>query len=105
MVERCEPVTDPDRVRDRWLALQEPGVITALRGRCEAAAVEVRLVPFSWRTYHPRPLPPEMAGEDPPRGSIQDARLGIDATGRVVFQHLRDDLFQLYEWTGTHCDL
>ncbi len=80
-------------------------MITALRGHCEATAVEVRPVPFSWRAYHPRPLPREMAGEDPLRGSVRDARLGIDATGRVVFQHLRDDLFQLYEWTGTHCDL
>ena len=80
-------------------------MITALRGRCEASAVEERLAPFSWWAYDPRPFPREMAGEDPLRGSGQDARLGMDAMGRVVFQHLRDDLFQLYEWTGAHCDL
>ena len=80
-------------------------MITALRTRCEAAAVEERPVGFSWRAYHPRPFLREMEGEDVLGGSGQVARLGLDAIGRVVFQFLRDDLFQLYEWTGDRCDL
>jgi hypothetical protein len=86
--------------------LRDAAEIAELRTRCEAAAVEEQSVPFSWWAYHPRPFPREMAGEDPRRGrSSQIARLGLDAAGRPVFQRLRDDLFQLYDWTGVHCDM
>jgi hypothetical protein len=99
-------VIDPDHVRDRWLELRDAAVVAELRTRCEAAAVEEQSVPFSWWAYHPRPFPREMAGEDPRRGRIsQVARLGLDAAGRPVFQRLRDDLFQLYGWTGGRCDV
>ena len=46
-------------------------------------------VPFSWWAYQPRPFARELAGEDP-RGATRAARLGLDAAGRVVFQHLRE---------------
>jgi hypothetical protein len=99
-------LSDPEQVRDRWLALQEPGAVAEMRERCEAAAVEQRPVAFSWWTYLPRPFSSAMAGEDLRHGrGLQDARLGVDAAGRPVFQHLRDDLFQLYDWADTHCDL
>src|SRR4051794_16890498 len=97
-------MSDPDLVRDRWLQLQSEGV-DASKQRCLAAAVEERAVEFSWWAHQPRPFPRELAGEDPRRrGSPPDARLGVDAHGRVVFQILRDDLFQLYEWVGDRCD-
>jgi Domain of unknown function (DUF1963) len=97
---------DPDHVRDRWLGLRDAAVVAELRRRCEAAAVEERSVPFSWWAYCPRPFPREMAGEDPRRGRLcQIARLGLDAAERPVFQRLRDDLFQLYDWSGVHCDV
>ena len=99
-------MTGPDQVRERWLALQEEGAVAALRARCEAAAVEEQAVPFSWWAHHPRPFARELAGEDPRRGSSsQRARLGLDAAGRPVFQHLRDDLFQLYDWAEDRCDV
>src|SRR3954451_16028496 len=98
-------MNNPDLVRDRWLQLQAEGV-DALKEQCAAAAVAERAVEFSWWAYHPRPFPRELAGEDPRQGrSRDDARLGVDAQGRVVFQILRDDLFQLYEWAGDHCDM
>ena len=91
-------VVDPDVVRERWLELQAPGAVAAQQAACEAAAVEERLLSFSWWAYQPRPFPRELAGEDPVSGgSGQQSRLGVDAAGRVVFQHLRDDLFQLYD--------
>ena len=99
-------VIDPDVVRERWLELQAPGAVVAQRAACEAAAVEERLVPFSWWAYQPRPFPRELAGEDPlSGGSGQQSRLGVDAAGRVVFQRLRDDLFQVYDWSSDHCDM
>ena len=54
----------------------------------------------------PRPFPRELSGEDPRSArSHADARLGLDTTGRVVFQDLRDDLFVLYDWADGFCDV
>src|SRR4051794_15445597 len=98
-------MNDPDLVRDRCLQLQTEGV-DALKEQCLAAAVAERTAEFSWWAYHPRPFPRELAGEDPRQGgSGSEARLGVDAQGRIVFQILRDDLFQLYERAGDRCDM
>lgn len=97
---------DPGSVRDRWLELLQPGAVAALRARCEAETAAETAVPFNWWAAWPRPFPRELAGEDPLQASSRtDARLGVDASGRVVFQHLRDDLFQLFDWADERCDL
>src|SRR5918997_763145 len=94
-------MTDPDRVRERWLELQDPASLAAVRERCQAAAVEERPVRFSWWAHRPQPFPREMAGNDPRRGDGQrDARLGVDAAGRPVYQRQGDEPDQLYVWTA-----
>ena len=37
-------MADPDYVRERWLELQDPAALDAVRERCRAAAVEERSV-------------------------------------------------------------
>jgi hypothetical protein len=97
---------DPERIRERWLELQDKTAVAAMRARCEAATVGEREADFNRWAYAPRPYPRAHAGEDPRRGRGQkDARLGLDADGRPTFQHLRDDLFQLFEWHDDGCDV
>jgi hypothetical protein len=99
-------MADPDYVRERWLELQEPAALDAVRERCRAAAVEERSVSFSWWAHCPRPFPRELAGEDPrQRGHLGGAQLGVDAVGRPVYQRQGEEPDQFYDWMDTHCEL
>ena len=97
-------IIDADETRERWLALRPPNVLAALRERCKAAAVVERDVEFSWWAYHPRPFARQMAGEEPARRSMR-ARLAVDAVGRPVIQRERDEVVELYSWTGERCEI
>jgi hypothetical protein len=100
---RC--VLDVDQVRDRWLMLQDTAAIAKLREHCEQAAVDEQAVPPSWWAHHPHPFAREMEANNPWRVDAQPWRLGVDVAGRPVFEYLREDLFQLYDWAEDRCDV
>jgi uncharacterized protein DUF1963 len=85
--DRVQRVIDPDRVRERWLALEVPAVVAQLVSRCERRVVRwVDHPGVEMSRAHPaHPHESLTLGEDPTRRlPAGEARIGLDGEERAV---------------------
>jgi hypothetical protein len=96
-----------DDVRERWLELQAPGAVDALREACEARVDAYVYLEAYARAHDPAPSPKTWRRLDAPAERM--TRVGVDADGRAVIAEQVDDervwSRELLRWTDAGVEL
>jgi hypothetical protein len=79
-----------DDVRERWLELQAPGAVDALREACEARVDAYVYLEAYARAHDPAPSPKTWRRLDALAERM--TRVGVDADGRAVIAEQVDDV-------------